>query len=148
MIDEFDILAVDPGQATGILVSHYSSGKVTHKKELTVRFGTSMYTLASFFRDIEKIFQENNIKAVIHGTPIQYRQVIAYQSKIIGVLELAAELSGADVWPLIDNQCKKAVMGHGSTTKVDIMRKYLCDDEHIADCHMFVDYFIGRMKKS
>lgn len=81
--------------------------------------------------------------ALVHGTPVRYPAVIAFQSKMIGIIDLIAEEHELSTVPCVDNSCKKAVLGNGAAHKEEIMERYGETSEHIADCMMFGEYFLS-----
>jgi len=98
---------------------------------------------ANFYALLKTMIWNHRPVAIVHGTPVRYAAVIASQSKMIGVIDLAAEEAGIYTVPCVDNTCKKAVLGNGAAKKPEIMAHYNEESEHIADCLLFGEYFLS-----
>mgnify|MGYP001562689775 CR=1 FL=1 len=96
---------------------------------------------------IKSLVWEHHPAALVHGTPVRYAAVIAFQSKMIGVIDLIAEEHEISTVPCVDNTCKKTVLGNGAAHKEEIMAKYGEESEHVADCMMFGEYFLSFQDK-
>lgn len=131
------ILSIDPGRTMGIV--HWDD-KPLLKDEYQYSGPLNFYEHLSFLMD------RFSPEIIVHGTPVRYPAVLALQSKQIGIIELLAEKHGIATIPVIDNSAKKTVLGNGKVKKPEIMAFYNETVEHIADCLMFIDYFLSYQK--
>lgn len=138
--DKRCVLAVDPGRTYGIAIVSFDN-KVIYREEMKF---TGQKDFLQMLRSMVFNYQPS---AIAHGTPVRYPAVIAFQSKMIGIIDLVAEEANIATVPCVDNTCKKVVLGSGKAEKPAIMQRYGEESEHVADCLMFAEYFLSFQDK-
>ena len=129
------VLSVDPGRTYGIAV--LTDGQRTlleeHKFVDIQVFYDHIYNLANTYRP----------DVIIYGTPVRYTKVIAFQSKMIGILDLVALQHNISGVPCVDVTCRKELLGNGHATKEDVMKFVGCNKgDNSADAILFAKYFL------
>ena len=82
------------------------------------------------------------IDVILVPYPTHYYSVIVKHAKMIGVIEMIAEDYNIPVFEVNDARCKKIVLKNGKAKKEEIMEYYKEKNEHIADCRMFIDWYL------
>jgi Holliday junction resolvasome RuvABC endonuclease subunit len=85
---------------------------------------TTHYTFQSLLwlkSEVLSWIDRYNPDIVISCRPIRFIPVVAFQSKLIAIIELCCQIREVPFYEGIDSQCKKEVIGSGSAKKDDIL---------------------------
>lgn len=131
------ILSFDIGSTTGIAVYMESlTGKAIYKideyqiRKLSDMFNISTLLIAQYKPDI-----------ILTVLPVRFYNTLVKHSKLVGLLEYAAEQVDCGVVEISESHAKKIVFGTGKVTKADIMNRYH-GREHESDALMFIESFL------
>lgn len=101
-------------------------------------------TINGFYSKVRDLILFYKPTVVGSAMPTFQYDVITFQSKMVGIIELCAERAEVEFVSLIDSQCKKGVLGKGVCSKDEIMKwastKYHKRNQHIADAIMFAEF--------
>ena len=137
-MNKLKFLCIDVGRISGWV---FMSDSVVCAHE-EIKF----VSLNDYLTKITHLIREYKPDLIASARPTRHARVIAYQSKLLAIVELAAEKNDKPFYELIDSQCKKEVFGRGVVPKDEIIEymrgKHDIDElsEHIADSMLFCEY--------
>jgi len=112
-----------------------------------VEVGTFQFvSLDAYYKIISELVLKWKPECIISARPTRHVRVVAFQSKLLAIVELIAERNEIYFYEAIDSECKKAVLGKGKAPKEEIIKwasdsfglKDLTQDP--ADAVMFAEF--------
>ena len=131
------ILAIDVGRTSGFA---FLDGEYLETGELKLQ------SLDQYFKFVKDLILKYKPDAVCSARPTRFARVIAFQSKLLAIVELTTERAELPIFELIDSECKLAVLGKGVIPKEHIIdyvsKKYNISalSEHESDAVMFAEF--------
>lgn len=87
--------------------------------EITGRI--SFASLAEYLKIVKELVDLHKPQLICAARPTRFPKVIANHSKMLAMIELAAELREIRYYEVIDSECKKSVLGKGNAQKEQVM---------------------------